>query len=259
MSPNPPPATSLAQIRQSTTGTFSDLFFRRSCLVFVEQGSKRVSLRDAPDLEGGPGDLFLFSGNALATIQNRSWSGEDYVATVIAYPSAVLHSVFGEGTTSRPVQVVPGDESQVFRALDGVRALESAHLPEAVLEHRRAEPLQWLKAEGYVLAPVPLGPAERIRQMIESDLTHPWRSEDAARHLAVSPATLRRTLSRSGQSFSKLLTTTRLEHSLTLLQTTDRPVSEVAMHCGFANPSHFSDAFKGRFGLSPRQIRAAED
>ncbi|MEL6184605.1 MAG: helix-turn-helix transcriptional regulator [Myxococcota bacterium] len=248
---------SVVQIRQSTTGVFSDLFFRLSCLVFVHQGSKRVSLPDDVHLEGASGDVFLFSGHGLATVMNRAWSGEDYLATLVAYPVADLRTVFPDLGSTPPVQVATKARSRVFASLDGVTAAMQADLPEDVRRHRLLEPLHWLKAEGYVLAPAPPGPAERIRALFESDLSHPWRSEDAARHLSVSPATLRRMLSRSGQSFSKLLTTTRLEHGLAQLQTSDRSVSEIAMSCGFANPSHFSDAFKSRFGLSPRQIRSA--
>lgn len=250
------PSIAVGQIRQSTSGVFSDLFFRANCLVFVQQGEKRVRLRDAPALEGGPGDVFLFAGRALATVENRTWSGQDYVATVLAYPDDVVRAVFPAQPAPAPVQLVTG-HSRVFASLKGVLAAAQSDLPPAVLEHRRLEPLHWLQAEGYALTPSPAGPAEQIRALIESNLTHPWRAEDGARHLAVSEATLRRQLSRTGQSFSKLLTTTRLEHGLVRLQTTSDNVSEIAMDCGFASPSHFSDTFKTRFGLSPRQIRSS--
>lgn len=35
-------------------------------------------------------------------------------------------------------------------------------------------------------------------------------------------------------------------------------ISEVAMKCGFNNLQHFSTAFKGAFGVSPRTYRGGE-
>jgi len=32
-------------------------------------------------------------------------------------------------------------------------------------------------------------------------------------------------------------------------------VAETAYHCGFASPSHFSRAFKQRFGITPTQLQ----
>ncbi|MCB0596753.1 MAG: helix-turn-helix transcriptional regulator [Lewinellaceae bacterium] len=47
----------------------------------------------------------------------------------------------------------------------------------------------------------------------------------------------------------------RLQHARLLLETTGRPVSEVAHESGFENASHFSQAFKANFGCSPSECR----
>ena len=78
-------------------------------------------------------------------------------------------------------------------------------------------------------------------------------------HFAMSEATMRRWLSKSGQGFAKTLLNTRLEHGLSLLQTTDDRISEIALDCGFKTPSHFSDAFRKRFGIKPKDIRLAAE
>ncbi len=41
-----------------------------------------------------------------------------------------------------------------------------------------------------------------------------------------------------------------------LLRNTQEPISEIALKCGFEYPSHFSTAFKRRFGVSPHGFRA---
>ena len=82
-------------------------------------------------------------------------------------------------------------------------------------------------------------------------------ANEVAEHFAMSEATMRRWLSKTGQGFAKILLHTRLERGLSLLQTTDDQISEIALDCGFKTPSHFSDAFRKRFGIKPKDIRLA--
>jgi AraC family transcriptional regulator len=47
----------------------------------------------------------------------------------------------------------------------------------------------------------------------------------------------------------------RLEQARQLLKATDLPLSQVALDVGFQNQSHFTQAFKSRLGVTPRQYR----
>jgi AraC family transcriptional regulator, exoenzyme S synthesis regulatory protein ExsA len=60
-----------------------------------------------------------------------------------------------------------------------------------------------------------------------------------------------------GTSPGKWLLERRLEHSASLLQTTGMSVTEIMFECGFEDLSHFSRAFKERFGQSPSAFREA--
>ncbi|MFK8183968.1 MAG: helix-turn-helix transcriptional regulator [Phormidesmis sp.] len=117
----------------------------------------------------------------------------------------------------------------------------------------------------YTFCPVHSSPPEeenplsKVRRLIQTDLSHPWRSNEVAAHFAISEATMRRWLAKSGQGFSKILQNTRLEHGLSLLQSTDIPILDIALSCGFKTPSHFSESFKKRFGIKPSEIRKAEN
>ena len=53
----------------------------------------------------------------------------------------------------------------------------------------------------------------------------------------------------------KWLTEKRLEGAHHLLLTTDKPILNIAMECGFGNYTHFSRVFKNFFGISPLQCR----
>ena len=58
-----------------------------------------------------------------------------------------------------------------------------------------------------------------------------------------------------GATPGKWLLEKRLQYSLQLLMNRGRTVSEAAFESGFESPSHFSRAFKARFGLAPTEMR----
>lgn len=51
----------------------------------------------------------------------------------------------------------------------------------------------------------------------------------------------------------------RLKHAALELLSTGSSITEVAMNCGFSNSSHFKDAFKKMYELSPREYRKASN
>lgn len=60
-----------------------------------------------------------------------------------------------------------------------------------------------------------------------------------------------------GEALSRFIARVRVERAATLLvQHPDRPVTEIGVECGFANPSSFARAFKEAFGMSASQWRA---
>jgi AraC-like DNA-binding protein len=58
-----------------------------------------------------------------------------------------------------------------------------------------------------------------------------------------------------GVSPGRWLLDRRLEHSASLLLTTEMSVTEVMLECGFEDLSHFSRAFKEKFGQAPSAYR----
>jgi len=47
----------------------------------------------------------------------------------------------------------------------------------------------------------------------------------------------------------------RAERGISMLAETGRTVAEIAYHCGFKNPFHFSRLLKQQTGRSPKEIR----
>lgn len=72
-----------------------------------------------------------------------------------------------------------------------------------------------------------------------------------------------RSLSRFKREFSEFYGTTpgkwlsgkRLKYAKSLIETSQKTISEIAFESGFSNLSHFSRVFKNQFGTSPSQFR----
>ncbi|MEQ1747444.1 MAG: helix-turn-helix domain-containing protein, partial [Saprospiraceae bacterium] len=80
-----------------------------------------------------------------------------------------------------------------------------------------------------------------------------------AKDLSISTTQLNRRLRHAtGRTTEQYLLHYRLERAYGLLQTTNYPVSEVAVVVGLPNMPYFSKAFRRRYGCSPREVRNAK-
>ena len=253
------PGITVLPITQATTATFADLYISNTSLFFIKKGSKRVELSKDKELIGNEGDMMVFSPDSIVTMENRIWSGADYQAIGLIYANELVEQIYPRANQSDQApsaQVVSLSSSEQSHILETIEQANS-DLPLLIQEHRLLEILVWLKSKGVLMSSArDTSPLGQVRALIESDLTHPWRSKEVADHFAMSEATLRRWLAQSGGNFSSILSNARLEKGLSLLQTTSFPISQIALDCGFKTPSHFSDSFKTRFGIPPKSLRA---
>jgi AraC family transcriptional regulator len=61
----------------------------------------------------------------------------------------------------------------------------------------------------------------------------------------------------TGETLGAFIARVRLEHAATLLGARPRrPVTDIALECGFASPSSFSRAFREAYGMTPSDWRA---
>ena len=101
----------------------------------------------------------------------------------------------------------------------------------------------------------------RIRQYVllhlqEDMLTH----QQTAAAIGLSEMDLKELLRLERTTLSRMIWLQRLEEArrmLSLRALADRSVKEIAWACGFKDMSHFSCAFKTRFGSGPREFRQA--
>lgn len=98
-----------------------------------------------------------------------------------------------------------------------------------------------------------------VLQVMEERVDAPLSRTALARVANVSVRQLERLFSdHLRTTIADQYSTIRLDRARALVQETAMPVLDIAVACGFVSASHFSRAYKQRFGLSPRNERKAE-
>ena len=99
----------------------------------------------------------------------------------------------------------------------------------------------------------------RVRRAVffmEQNISSPISTEDVAEEIEISTRQLERLfqihLRETPASYHRML---RLRHANWMLHNTRRPVTDIALECGFSDSSHFAKRFKDFFGYSPSQAR----
>lgn len=99
--------------------------------------------------------------------------------------------------------------------------------------------------------------SQRVRTILAADLSLAWDIARVCERLATTESTLRRHLKRENTSFRELLHELRLSTALMQLLQTTLPIYRIAFDCGYQSVSRFTSNFHKRFGLPPKELRAA--
>jgi AraC family transcriptional regulator len=95
------------------------------------------------------------------------------------------------------------------------------------------------------------------RELLDDRCGEAVRIAELARAAGVHPVHLARVFRRHlGCTPGEYLRRRRLERAAVLLRETARPLSDVALGCGFADQSHFANAFKRHTGVTPGTFRS---
>ncbi len=95
-------------------------------------------------------------------------------------------------------------------------------------------------------------------RLIEEAIEAPRPIGEIARAVRISTRQLERLFQRHlGISPAAYAQATRLDRARALLRQTAMPVTDIGIACGFQSASHFSTAFRARFGHAPRAERHA--
>ena len=106
--------------------------------------------------------------------------------------------------------------------------------------------------------PLPRGTARRVVDRIESAIEAGVSLEELASLARLSRTHFSRCFRASyGTSPHQYLMRRRIERAKELLQANGKDLAVIAMECGFASQSHFSDAFKSAAGITPKMFRGS--
>ena len=105
---------------------------------------------------------------------------------------------------------------------------------------------QWEQAKSAV---------EQAKLILDSRLIDPPTYPELARMACLSESKLSRAFKQAyGVTIHAYVISCRLEWARTLIEIGKMSVAQAAATVGYANPSHFSQAFKERYGVSPSSI-----
>lgn len=249
-----------ARVVQHSDLRFSRIVIDRPALIVLRHGTKTLhSAKGQWSIRGG--EAIVIAGGQSFDVTNRLSERGLYEARWLVWDPSILERFDRNATGGHALAgaAVLGQLDAPFasafdRALEAIWGME--RIPDAVAAHRVTESLVWLSARGIRI------PTEedstlaiRLRRLLEASLAEPWTSAAAAKHLALSEATLRRRLAAEGTTFGDLLTDVRMSFAMLLLQSTDRAVNRIALEVGYESASRFAIRFRERFGFPPTAIR----
>lgn len=173
----------------------------------------------------------------------RQFAGPDWMPTAIGFESS-----YSPGPATRS-------------NWPNVRFLSDQHaawvsLPVKLLSLSNRSTALFAPPQGYEDGPSGYDIVETLKLMLPAYLEEGTTAlADVADIAGVSPRTLQRKLANLGLTYSDILETARYENASRLLRDTNCRIIDVAFSSGYADPAHFSRAFRRISGTTPRQFR----
>ena len=153
-----------------------------------------------------------------------------------------------------------------------IRGIGSTWLAQRLYhEFRQGDELALVSLEGILLemlaegarhasGPDPVAVLPRwlrsAREYLEANFLRPVSLAEIAAAAGVHRVHLSREFRRYfSTTVGEFLRRKRIEHACSMISTTDTPLGEIAMICGFSDQSHFSATFRRQVGLTPAKFR----
>lgn len=95
----------------------------------------------------------------------------------------------------------------------------------------------------------------QVRQIIMLSPAEAWSVAKVAKMLFLGESTLRRRLQQESRSFRQIVEEVRMAYALGQLQSTSRPIGDIAQSSGYLSGSRFTARFRQHYGLLPKHVR----
>jgi len=97
---------------------------------------------------------------------------------------------------------------------------------------------------------------QRIDDFLYDNIGEDFVLADLSAHLGLSTFQIIRLCKANwGETPIRRLTRMRIERARQLLERSDQSVTQIALECGYSNPSHFATAFRREVGVTPLKYR----
>ncbi|MGE0589047.1 MAG: helix-turn-helix domain-containing protein [Cyclobacteriaceae bacterium] len=96
---------------------------------------------------------------------------------------------------------------------------------------------------------------QQVNQVVNENIFNPITLDDLAKLSGLSLSAFKREFKEQyGESPKRWILQRRLEHARILLESSEKPVKEIAWQCGFESVAHFTRVFKQHYGTPPRTL-----
>lgn len=238
-------------------------------LILVEQGRTTYKTKENQPRTLKSGDFTIYHSDKIRELESQT-DDDKFSATIITFEPSLFRQFcdnLGHIPFSEPVEInessyTLGQENttanDILQLL--LNAIKRKSSNEATLESlAQALIYEILTVEPSFLPIVKSacdqGTAEKVIGFIEINIETDVSLESTAKFLGMSIATLKRRLAAENLSFSQILKIKRVNHAATKLRLSNKSIAQIAIESGFKSAAHFSTAFKGVQGMTPKEFR----
>lgn len=235
--------------------------FDQPVLIWVIKGTKHLQCNNR-QYQVNAGEFLVVDGGQTIHVTNQASDTHDYEAGWITWDNALMvehPEIFVINKPHSgclwPIKQIPTAFQQAIKRT--VQALSCPdYFPDNIAKNQITETLLWLSYQGVTFRiQETVSVSSKIRHLINTDPSENWTAPHVANIMAMSEATLRRRLNGENCSLSELLVEVRMNTALTMLQSTDRSVAQIAQDVGYSSQSKFASRFRKNFGFVPTMVR----
>ncbi|MCL9780223.1 helix-turn-helix transcriptional regulator [Vibrio sp. S4M6] len=225
-------------------------------IIQVLSGSKKLYWHDNSMIISNTSLLLCGAATSL-NFENQPHNGyfSSKVFSFFCQPTEALLSLSQSILTKNTVPIIKSDKA-LLNMLNALSELGKSDLSGETQTFLLMALYQHLAEKGvlhYLFASNQLTLSQKVSHYLSFSPAKPHTLTSIAATFAMSRATFIRHLNKEDIQFRELLTDVRLNHALNLMQKEKMPVSILAQLCGYQSESRFSQRFKAKFGVTPRE------
>ncbi|PWI31947.1 AraC family transcriptional regulator [Vibrio albus] len=241
----------------------------QSGILRVKKGALNIRTEDNTSLVLSAGEFIVYHSDDLKEVQSQALY-ESFLAEIIILEPSVFQAFCNQ--IPKPNQVINTENvaekvfvfgtshtiaTTILDLLISAKEAESSdHTVEALAHALLAEIIHISPTTQTIFRKAfDQTTAQKVIRFIELNIDNEVSLEATSQFLGMSTATLKRRLAAEDLSFSQLLKVKRVNYAATKLRLTNKSIAEIAFESGFKSAAHFSTAFKGVQGMTPKEFR----